>query len=378
MKKLRRMVLWTILAVLVIIGVGLALFLNLAPQIGGTASGDRLARMENSPQFDGGIFVNPVETNMDMSAGNVAKMTWEFIRGVDHAEPEDTIRVQPFQADDFANTPEEEVAITWFGHSSAIVRIEGKTLLIDPVFSERASLFSFMGPKRFIYSKHMSVDQLPDVDAVLISHDHYDHLDYETMLKLKEKVNQFYVPLGVGAHLESWGIPSNQIQELDWWQESEWSDSLKLVCTPARHFSGRALTDRFKTLWCSWVIQGKNKRVYFSGDSGYTPQFKEIGDKYGPFDLCMMECGQYDEKWSNIHMMPEETVQAHLDLQGKYLVPIHWGKFNLALHSWKDPVQRMTAKAKEKGVYYLIPEVGHTFTLNTAEGAGSNWWQEVE
>jgi L-ascorbate metabolism protein UlaG (beta-lactamase superfamily) len=235
-------------------------------------------------------------------------------------------------------------------------------------------MFTFMGPKRFPYSNYMDVDLLPHVDAVLISHDHYDHLDYKTILNLKDQVDRFYVPLSVGAHLEEWGIPSEHIIELNWW-ESVNHENLTFIFTPSRHFSGRAITDRFSTLWGSWIIQGAASRVFFGGDSGYYQGFKEIGEKYGPFDLTFLECGAYNENWADIHMAPEETVQAHMDLKGKFLMPIHWGKFNLSLHPWKEPIERAIKKGNDLGVRILTPPVGSINELSDNLKT-PRWWEE--
>lgn len=353
------------------------LFFYLAPQIGAAASGERLKRMQASKHYRQGKFINPVSTSMDMSAGEMAKTLWQVIRGDEARQPKGTIETRKFDKTDFMNASDSEMVVSWFGHSSVLFKIDGKVILADPVFSERASMFSFMGPKRFDYTHHMSVAQLPPVDFVIISHDHYDHLDYETILALESKVGHYYVPLGVGAHLEHWGVPSAKITELDWWQSAVADHEMELVFTPTRHFSGRAFRDRFNTLWGSWVIKGKKQRIYFGGDSGYFPGFKEIGEKYGPFDLTLLECGQYNERWANIHMMPEETVQAHKDLRGKILMPIHWGKFTLSLHPWKEPVQRVDKAAETEGIEVAIPVVGTQMVIYSELPEGL-WWKAYQ
>ncbi|MEJ2596517.1 MAG: MBL fold metallo-hydrolase, partial [bacterium] len=200
--------------------------------------------------------------------------------------------------------------------------------------------------------------------------------DYETIRELNEKVGRFYVPLGLAAHLMRWGVSEANIYEMDWWQETAF-DNLLLACVPMRHFSGRAITDRNATLWAGWVIKSEDHAVIHTGDSGYGPHFKKIGEKYGPFDFTMVECGQYNENWKLIHMMPEETVQAHQDMQGKYLIPIHWGRFNLALHPWKDPAIRVSAAANENDVALITPRVGKTLTLNPSPRS-SGWWRNAD
>jgi len=374
-KKPIRIVLKSTAVIVVGLVLSGALFLSFAPQIGTVAIGERLMRMEQSPNFKDGIFQNTIETGMDMGPSKIASTFWQMMTGVENATPKSVVAATPFNAEQFAAMPDSAISVSWFGHSSVILKLEGKVFLIDPVFSERASMFQFMGPKRFDYSEHMTVDQLPEIDAVVISHDHYDHLDYATMKALGEKTDKFYVSLGVGAHLEKWGINPDHITELDWWETVNFDDNIELACTPSRHFSGRGLLDRSKTLWCSWVFNGKNKKVYFSGDSGYTPEFKKIGEKYGPFDFAMVECGQYNENWSNIHMMPEESAQAGADLKAAHVMPIHWGKFVLSLHSWTDPIERFTKASTDKPYQMVTPKVGEIFTI--ADAPNLAWWEEL-
>jgi L-ascorbate metabolism protein UlaG (beta-lactamase superfamily) len=230
----------------------------------------------------------------------------------------------------------------------------------------------WLGSKRFNDTLPLAIERIPQLDAVIISHDHYDHLDFGSITKLKDRVNHFYVPLGIAAHLVSWGVSEEKITEMDWWESTNF-DGIELVAAPSRHFSGRGVTDRFKTQWSSWVIKGKNDAVYFSGDSGYDTHFKTIGDKYGPFDIAIMECGQYDQQWPLIHMMPEETVQATIDVRGSLLLPIHWGAFKLGLHSWTDPAKRVSKAASEKQVNLTTPIIGETIVLGT-KAPSSEWW----
>lgn len=359
--------------VLVTLTIAVVLYFYLAPQLGKAAEGERLQRMENSTHYRDGKFHNLLRTPMDMSFKDMMATTAEMIKGDKHRAPEDTIKTTAFDFGKMSASNNGLAVMSWFGHSSVLLQIEQQTLLIDPVFGERASMFSFMGPKRYPYSNQVGVDQLPEIDAVLISHDHYDHLDYPTFKALKGKVKHFYVPLGVGAHLEHWGVDKSMITELDWWEEVKLNEGLELVFTPSRHFSGRGLTDRFHTLWGAWVIKGKKQSLFFGGDSGYFSGFSEIGEKYGPFDLTMLECGQYNKRWRNIHMMPEETVQAHIDLKGKLLMPIHWGKFTLALHAWKEPIERAAAAAKAKGVAMHTPVVGEVYVI-PEQASDSGWW----
>ncbi|HAQ07839.1 MAG TPA: hypothetical protein DCR24_10060, partial [Bacillus bacterium] len=264
--------------------------------------------------------------------------------------------------------------ITWFGHSAFLLEIEGKSILVDPMFGRAPSPFPMFGGKRYSGTLPFEIEEMPIIDAVLLSHDHYDHLDYGSIMKLKEKVKQYFVPLGVGSHLERWGVSSEKISEHDWWSDFS-CGGLQFVCAPARHFSGRSLTDRDSTLWCSWVISGQHSKIYFSGDGGYGPHFKEIGEKYGPFDMTLMECGQYDERWAELHMMPEETVQAHIDVKGKVMIPVHWGAFTLSLHSWHDPVERAVKAANESGVEIATPRIGEPVTAGSERNPSSAWWR---
>jgi L-ascorbate metabolism protein UlaG (beta-lactamase superfamily) len=270
----------------------------------------------------------------------------------------------------------EQPHITWFGHSAFLLHINGKNLLLDPMFGKSPSPFPAIGPQRFSDSLPANPEDLPHIDAVLISHDHYDHLDYGSIKKLSAKVTMFFVPLGLSAHLQKWGVAPEAITELDWWDERSF-EGLTFACTPSRHFSGRTLTDRFATLWCSWVVRAGNTRVFFSGDTGYGPHFKQIGDTYGPFDLTLLECGQYDPRWSTIHMQPEQTVTAHLDLRGKRMIPMHWGAFVLALHSWTDPIERVLAAGKQAGAAIITPKIGETVMFTAKKYPTKAWWKSI-
>lgn len=267
-------------------------------------------------------------------------------------------------------------SVTWFGHSASLLKIEGKKLLLDPMFGDASSPFPVFNSKRYSGAFSLEHDELQEIDAIIISHNHYDHLNYKSIMRLKDRAKHFYVPTGVAQYLIKWGISPSKISEHNWWDEITF-DNIKLVCAPARHFSGRSMTDRDCSLWCSWLILGQETKVFFSGDSGYAPHFKEIGENYGPFDLTLMECGQYDTRWSAIHMLPEETVQAHIDVKGELLVPIHWGAFTLALHEWSDPIERVTKEANRLGVNIATPQIGEAITLQSKDYPTAAWWREV-
>ncbi|MEJ8801979.1 MBL fold metallo-hydrolase [Pontibacter sp. H249] len=373
MKKFIKLTLYVLGVIIIAIIAGCSLT-KFAPQFGDEATGQRLETILQSPNFRNREFQNPVETNMDLGFKEGIKAITSRLFGVeDDLTPAYTIAALKLDSSKLAAAQDTATVITWLGHSAFLVEIDGKRLLLDPMLGERASPFGFMGPKRFS-ELPITLEALPKIDAVLISHDHYDHLDHTSIKQLEEKTTHFFVPLGVGAHLERWGVPASKITELDWWQEATFN-GLTFASTPSRHFSGRSLSDRMQTLWTSWVIRGSRDRIFFSGDSGYFDGFKEIGEKYGPFDITLMENGQYNELWSNIHMMPEQAVQAHIDLKGKLLMPIHWGTFALALHSWNEPIERITAKAKELQVPITTPRIGEPVILHR-KAPQQEWWLE--
>lgn len=258
------------------------------------------------------------------------------------------------------------------GHSTLLMKINGAFWLTDPVFSERASPFQWLGPKRF-HQPPISIADLPAIKGVILSHDHFDHLDQAAILQLADKVEHFLTPTGVGDRLIAWGIAAAKVQQLAWWQSTT-VDGIEFVATPAQHFSGRSLRDRDQTLWASWSILAADLRVFFSGDSGYFPGFKQIGERYGPFDLTLIETGAYDKLWPDVHMQPEESLQAHLDLRGKYLLPIHNGTFDLSLHAWYEPFERIVQLAATHGVRISTPHMGEPVDMAEPQ-TGSRWWQ---
>ncbi|RKP51666.1 hypothetical protein D7Z26_18025 [Cohnella endophytica] len=365
---------WIVAAVIVILALAGYLIMKLYPSLGGESSGASRSAIERSPNRAEGKFENQIPTSMGMSAGSAAKLLVEFMKGNPHGRPRQPLSVVPFSADGFRADEEDKATVTWYGHSAALLRIDGLTLFLDPMLGRAPSPFPMFGGKRYSQEPPVDIDSLPDIDAVILSHDHYDHLDYGSILKLKSKVRRFFVPLGVGAHLIRWGVDPSAISEHDWWEEIDF-EGLKLATAPARHFSGRSIGDRNSTLWCSWIIRGRQANIYFSGDSGYGPHFKEIGEKYGPFDLTLIECGQYDERWAAIHMMPEETVQAHVDVRGKAMIPIHWGAFTLAMHAWTDPVERATRAALSRNVNIVTPRIGETVRIGDSTYSSAEWWK---
>lgn len=272
------------------------------------------------------------------------------------------------------NNKDDEFSVTWLGHSTIFLQLNGKNILIDPMFSTYSSPLQIVGPKRFT-KPPIDIESLPNIDYVLITHDHYDHLDYDSIMSLKGKTTKFIVPLGVDKHLLRWGIDENKIVDMAWWEEYVDGD-LMIACTPAQHYSNRSINDRNFTLWASYVLKGKYFSIYDSGDSGFGPHFEEIHDKYGDFDLALIEDGQYDTNWANIHMKPEESVNAGIILNAKVIMPIHWGAFSLANHPWDDSVIRFKEEAKVKGIKSVTPEIGKTLTNETYETYESSWWED--
>lgn len=261
------------------------------------------------------------------------------------------------------------------GHSTVLLKLNQRFWLTDPVFAERASPVQWAGPKRF-HAPPITLDQLPPLAGVILSHNHYDHLDHATILALKDRVEHFVAPLGVGQTLINWGVPAAKVHELDWWQSLD-LHGLRLVATPAQHFSGRGLRDGDRTLWASWVMIAASHKVFFSGDTGYHKGFKEIGERFGPFDLTLMETGAYNQAWPDVHMHPEQSLQAHLDVQGRWLMPIHNGTFDLAMHAWHEPLDRIQALAWENNVRIATPQMGQPFYLDYPSPCGA-WWLGVE
>lgn len=349
------------------------LFLYLSPQFGGRPNSDEKKLYSTADNYDEGKFVNQTLTEMNMDMSTIISIIRDRIKGTADGRPEKTLPVVPIDPHEI-DTAGEENAVRWFGHSAFLVNLDGLKILIDPMFGSSPAPSPLLGGKRFDYDLPIAPEDLPSIDVVIYSHDHYDHLDYGSVLKLKDKVKKFYVPLGIGPHLKAWGVDEEKIHELNWGDSITYGNTT-FICTPARHFSGRGLTDRNATLWCSWVIQSSSINLYFSGDTGYGPHLKAIGDEYGPFDFAMLECGQYDKRWENIHLLPEQTAMAAQDIRAQLFMPIHWGAFTLALHSWTDPVERLIAAADILGIPYIIPEIGEKVVLGKEPDSVEHWWR---
>lgn len=362
----------TFFVIILLIILGGFLFVNLSPQFGGTPSKENVASYDQLDYFSEGKFSNLVPTTMDMDFGKAIRMLPEFFKNDPSRTPSFDIPI--INRDSLELVVDSlPTRLIWFGHSAFLLQLDGKNILIDPMLGEVPAPNPLLGKKRFFKNLPIEIEKLPQIDLIIISHDHYDHLDYESIQKLKSKTKEFYVPLGVGAHFERWGVPTAQIHEMKWWDEVQ-VGSIKLAFAPSRHFSGRGPANRFSTLWGSWIIKGNQDNIYFSGDGGYGPHFKEIGEKYGPFDFAMMECGQYNENWKEIHMMPEQTAQAGKDVNAKVFMPIHWGAFTLAMHSWTDPVERVIARATEIDQAIFVPKIGEFINLKDSLKTKGEWW----
>lgn len=343
------------------------------PIFGGKPSGDRLTRIESSKHFDGKEFKNLNYTPQLTNGTTYFSLIYDmlFAKAPVNLAPSDTI---PSVKSDLNILP--DYSLVWFGHSSYIIKADGITFLVDPVLSGSASPFS-TAIKSFKGTDIYSVEDIPSVDYLVISHDHYDHLDYKTIKKLKGKVKNVICGLGVGAHFELWGYSPEIITELDWYETVRLNDAITITSTPARHFSGRALV-RNNTLWTSYVLKIADFKLFIGGDSGYDEHFKWIGENYGPFDLAILENGQYNKSWQYIHTLPEQLMHVKHDLGAKAILAVHSSKFALARHPWKEPLTLATKFAEEKGDRILTPKIGEILLLKDTTQKFEKWWQEVK
>ena len=360
--------LWSLFKALVLVSllvvIAITAFVNLAPTFGANPSGESLVKVQASPNFINGNFVNLVDTPLNTrSSGEPFSLT-TFIFPPEGKNPTRPLPSQRFNPAEFNNGE-----FVWFGHSTILFKTSALTIITDPVFNRGSPVPLIAEP--FDYEHKPTLSDLPLIDVVLISHDHYDHLDHIAIGELAATTKQFLVPLGLQSHLLKWGVPKDKITEFDWYDSIRISN-VKFTLTPTRHFSGRGLTNRFSTLWGSWVVTSTNLKLYFSGDSGYFDEFKRIGDRFGPFDIAFIENGAYNDDWQNVHMKPEDSAQAAVDLKAKLFFPIHWGKFDLSAHRWEEPIERATAAATKLKMPIATPKVGEVFSLDSAPSLP--WW----
>lgn len=330
----------------------------------------RRERILASPQFEAGRFVNRYPSSVDIQTGQQPDIRAFLFSGEDRTPSRPLPALDPREA--WARRVTSGLRVTWLGHSTLLLEIDGRRILTDPVWAARASPLAFAGPKRF-QPVPIAISALPTLDAVILSHDHYDHLDSAAVRKLAALCPLFVTSLGVGHHLEACGVPGEKIIELDWWEKSETVAGLTITAAPAHHFSGRGLRDRNATLWSSFVIQGERSAVYFSGDTGLSPAFREIGARLGPFDLVLLEVGAFHPSWGAVHLGPENAITAWRQLGSGQLLPIHWGTFNLAMHPWYQPAEYLWEHA---GDGLLMPRLGEAVEPVLRRNP-QPWWREV-
>lgn len=337
-------------------------------QFGKDPFGEKLERVRQSPNYRDGAFQNPMPTDMMLKDTSYPKLIWESFNKPASVRPPKPL---PSIKTDLINLADEKPVIVWFGHSSYLIKSKGFTILVDPIFQGHASPVSFFG-KPFPGSDVYSLNDFPVIDLVLLTHDHYDHLHYESIKQLATSVKYFCTSLGVASHLEHWGVASEKITEFDWWETKTIIPGIELTATPARHFSGRTFK-RGTTLWSAFVLKLHGHKLFLGGDSGYGEHFKEIGSKQGSFDIAILECGQYGKNWPYIHMTPEETVLAAKDLNAKVLMPVHWAKFELAFHDWDDSIKRVVKSATENNQPITTPLIGEPIILDFSY-PNKPWW----
>ncbi len=341
-------------------------------QFGGKLTDAWKSVYKQSPNWHGGSFANLVKTQTGIDWKQLPGILCKQIKGHKEGYPDSSLPILPLKLDKFLE-PSANVKFVWYGHSVILMRLGDLTILIDPMFGDDASPIAPVKTRRFSENTLDLIDQLPEIDLMLLSHDHYDHLDLNSIRLLKAKTKAYYVSLGVKRHLLSWGIDEDLVEEFDWWQSATFND-IQITFTPTRHFSGRGLTSMAKCLWGGWAFRTPDENIWFSGDSGYGEHFRDVGENLGPFDVGFMECGQYCVDWPDIHMFPEESVNAAIDARVRLGIPLHWGGFNLSYqHAWYEPVTEFVKYAKRKGLNYKTPALGEVITGDAATG---EWWKQ--
>ncbi len=333
----------------------------------------KLEQIKKSPHYRNGKFQN-LNFTPDLTEGvSYLKVLKEFF--FNKSKQTIPVDVLPSVKTNLHTLPKEKNVIVWFGHSSYFLQIDGKKILVDPVFSGNASPVKFT-TKSFKGTDIYTTDDIPEIDYLFITHDHWDHLDYETLIKLQPKLKKIITGLGTATHLEHWSFDPTIIFEKDWNEIITLEEGFTVHTTSARHFSGRGFK-RNQVLWMSFVLQTPSMKIFIGGDSGYDAFFKSIGESHGPFDVTVLECGQYNQNWKYIHMMPEEVIQAGIDLKAKKILPVHWGKFALAQHHWNDPIKRVTAEGKRRNVPVLHPMIGEEVDLTNPSQIFLEWWNHL-
>ncbi len=339
-------------------------------QFGGKIDSIEIEKLAKSKHWNGKKFENLEETTMDINWNTLPGLLKKQFTNTKNRRPNKDIPIIPFKKKEFSSLGNKFI---WYGHGVFVLQLSGKNIIIDPMFGQNASPIAPIETKRFSSGSLEIIDDLPEIDAVFMSHDHYDHLDLDSYHKLMPKVKEYFVPIGVARHLKSWGISSSKITELDWWQNTQF-ENIEITFTPSRHSTGRGLSDRDKSLWGGYTFKTKDLNLYFTGDGGYGKHFKEIGQELGPFDFAFIECGQYNKEWHQIHMYPEESVQAALDVNAKSVLPYHWAGFKLSLHDWTEPVERFTKEAHKKELNYCTPKIGALVHFNQEKIHQEKWW----
>jgi L-ascorbate metabolism protein UlaG (beta-lactamase superfamily) len=341
-------------------------------QFGGKITQAYLDQCSQSPNWQEGAFQNLENTSMSFNWQSVPKLLYKQFFESKGREPDSPLPILELDLDEFL-APADHAKFVWYGHSVVLMRIGNSTILIDPMLGPNASPIAPFKTKRFSADTLNLIDQFPEIDLLLMTHDHYDHLDMDSIRLLMPKVKQYYVAMGVARHLVYWGVDKHLIQEFDWLDQKNQHD-IQFTFTPSRHFSGRGLKDRMKSLWGGWVFEHGKEKIYWSGDSGYGSHFKTIGERLGPFDFGFMECGQYNENWHQIHMYPEEAVKATQDAQVRKAMAVHWGGFALAQHTWTDPIDRFETEAKNKNLTTMTPQLGEVFAIHQTKS--QQWWKK--
>ncbi|RNL52238.1 MBL fold metallo-hydrolase [Pedobacter jejuensis] len=341
------------------------------PVFGRLPKGERQTKIRELPIYRNGALQNNSLTPMQPEGVSFLTVLNKFLFGK-HPQKIPSKALSFIKPDLNTEPKSSSPEIIWFGHSSYLIKINDKRILVDPIFSITPSPFSFIGSKAFPGTNFVKAEEFLNIDVLVITHDHYDHLDYQTILKIAPQIKSVVTSIGVGAHLERWGIEANKIYELCWEQSISLHNDLKFTAVSARHFTGRKFK-RNQTLWSAFVLEVPNYRMFLGGDSGYDTHFKQIGDTYGPFDIALLECGQYNELWPYIHMFPEQTIQAAIDLNAKILMPVHWGKFTLAMHPWNEPIERVKTEAEKRNLQITTPKLGETVSLSENFPV-QKWW----